>query len=432
MKNSNIQWIGDIPDDWEVVKIKYLPNNEVNSFTDGDWIDSQYISEQGIRYYTTGNIGDGFFKEQGSGYISEETFKLLNCKYAYPNDLVFSRLNEPYCRSCILPKNEEKYVLAVDNVILRTNENKKYICYVSQCEGFHKSASDVAFGSTMKRVSRTKLGNLYIPLPPLATQTSIATYLDAKCSQIDGLIADINKQIETLNELKKSTITEAVTKGLNKNAKLKDSGIQWIGMIPEGWSVIRIGRLFSLRNERNYLPMNEVQLLSLYTGIGVFPHGEQEERGNKAVSVEGYKIVHKNDIVVNIILAWMGAIGISNYDGVTSPAYDVYIPNLDLVIPHFFHYVFRTQGIAEECYRYGRGIMKMRWRTYSQEFKQISVPYPPLAEQRAIATYLDTKCTEFDSIISDKQKQISTLEAYKKSLIYEYVTGKNIPPVIDN
>ena len=218
--------------------------------------------------------------------------------------------------------------------------------------------------------------------------------------------------------------SEAVTKGLDPDVEMRDSGDEWIGMIPDHWKIMRIGRLFHLRNEKNYLPMEQVQLLSLYTDIGVFPHGEHEERGNKAVTVDGYNIVKKNDIVVNIILAWMGAIGISNYEGVTSPAYDVYVPDLSKVVPHYFHYVFRTSGIAGECYKYGRGIMMMRWRTYSSEFKLINVPYPNLREQQQIADYLDSKCAEIDSIIAEKKQQIETIEEYKKSLIFEYVTGK--------
>ena len=120
----------------------------------------------------------------------------------------------------------------------------------------------------------------------------------------------------------------------------------------------------------------------------------------------------------------MGAIGVSDYDGVTSPAYDIYIPDLSKVVPHYFHYVFRTAGIAGECYKYGRGIMMMRWRTYSQEFKQIFVPFPSLEKQQEIAEYLDKKCAEIDGAIEEKKQQLETLEQYKKSVIYEYVTGK--------
>lgn len=120
MKESGIKWVGLMPVNWKTVRIKNLPNQEENSFVDGDWIESSYITDSGIRYYTTGNIGDGKFKEQGNGYISENTFNELKCKYAFPGDLVLSRLNEPYGRSCIIPETEPKCIVAVDNVILRT------------------------------------------------------------------------------------------------------------------------------------------------------------------------------------------------------------------------------------------------------------------------------------------------------------------------
>lgn len=207
-------------------------------------------------------------------------------------------------------------------------------------------------------------------------------------------------------------------------AGYKDSGVEWIGAIPKGWDIIRIGYAFCLRSEKNYLPKDKVQLLSLYTGVGVFPTGSEKTKtsGNHAQTVSGYKIVHKNDIVVNIILAWMGAIGVSNYDGVVSPAYDVYIPDLLKIVPHYAHYVFRTDGIAGECFKYGRGIMLMRWRTYSSKFKQIKIPFPPLPEQQRIADFLDTKCGILDRTIDAVSRQIEDLEKYKKALITKTVT----------
>ena len=134
MKESNIPWVGNIPYAWHTKKIKYLADStQENSFMDGDWIESPYITDVGIRYYTTGNIGDGVFKEQGNGYISQDTFEKLNCKYAYPDDFVIARLNTPFGRACILPNESDKYVLAVDIVNLRTKENKKYLNYLLQC-----------------------------------------------------------------------------------------------------------------------------------------------------------------------------------------------------------------------------------------------------------------------------------------------------------
>ena len=130
MKDSGIKWIGEIPKDWTCKKIKYLANTkQSNSFVDGDWIEAPFVKDNGIRYITTGNIGDGVFKRQGDGYVTEEDFKMLKCKYAYSGDLIFSRLNEEYGRSCILPNDYPKYVIAVDNVILRTEHDKRFICY---------------------------------------------------------------------------------------------------------------------------------------------------------------------------------------------------------------------------------------------------------------------------------------------------------------
>lgn len=207
---------------------------------------------------------------------------------------------------------------------------------------------------------------------------------------------------------------------------LKDSEIDWIGEIPEDWETQQIRYLFELRDERNYKPLSEVNLISVYTDKGVLQHSDIEQTtGNKAQNADGYKIVHKNDLVVNIILCWMGALGISNFDGVTSPAYDVYSPkDLSLILPQYYHYLFRTPQFNGKCYTEGRGIMQMRWRTYSSEFKSIKVPLPTKSEQEKIAQFLDQKCSEIDSIIEESKKSIEEYKAWKQSVIFEAVTGK--------
>lgn len=212
MKDSGIEWIGNIPNHWNVCRIKSLADNSItDSFIDGDWIESPDITDEGIRYLTTGNVGDGVFKCQGNGYVSKDTFNRLNCKYAYPGDLVISRLNSPYGRSCILPDIEEEYVLAVDLVILRTQMEKRFICYSTQCVGYQHSVEDYARGTAMKRISRTNLGAVQILIPKLSEQKEIADYLDEKCGKIDRLIAIKQEKIEKLQEYKKSLIYEYVT-----------------------------------------------------------------------------------------------------------------------------------------------------------------------------------------------------------------------------
>lgn len=414
-RDSGIDWIGQIPKEWNLIRGKYL-FSVLNGYAFDSSLftnDTNMVPLIRIRDINNSETEAYYLGEYPSEYIVKKDEILVGMD----GDFNVSRwkgkdalLNQ---RVCKLRNFSESFI-------------SQYAYYILPL--ILKTKNDVTYATTVKHLSSYDILNFVFIVPSISCQQKIADYLDKVCGEVDEIITLQEQMIEELKAYKQSIITEAVTKGLNPNVPMKNSGIDWIGEVPEHWEVRRIGNLFKLRDEKNYKPMDEVQLLSLYTGIGVFPHGEQEERGNKAITVEGYKVVHKNDIVVNIILAWMGAIGVSNYDGVTSPAYDVYIPNLSIVVPHFFHYVFRTQGIAGECYKYGRGIMMMRWRTYSSEFKQIRIPFPSLDEQHAIADYLDTRCAEIDALVEIKQSKVEELKEYKKSVIYEYVTGKKEVP----
>lgn len=204
--------------------------------------------------------------------------------------------------------------------------------------------------------------------------------------------------------------------------EMKDSGIEWVGKIPIEWDTIRIKNLFDYRNEKNFKPLVEVNLISLYTDLGVVQHCDLEATtGNKASNADGYKLVFEDDIVVNIILCWMGAIGRSAYTGVTSPAYDVYVPQ-EGTNSRFYHYLFRTQGFSGDCYKAGRGIMAMRWRTYSDQFRGIRVIAPPLGEQDRIVDFLDQKCAEIDAAIAKTKRTIEEYKKLKQSIIANAVT----------
>ena len=437
MKDSGIEWIGEIPKEWKLRKIKFLPNNEENSFVDGDWIESPVITDEGIRYYTTGNIGDGLFKEQGNGYISLNTFKMLNCKYAYPGDLVISRLNAPYGRSCILPNNEEKYVLAVDNVILRTNEDKKFICYLTQCLGYQRAVEDISNGTTMKRVSRVKLGNISLPLPRIDLQNKIANYLDTKCSEIDATAEDIQKEISLLEDYKKSVITEAVTKGLNPDAEMKDSGIEWIGEIPKGWKVPKIKYVAKFLNGdrgKNYPSGNDL------TDSGIVFLTSNNIRGvvldctsdiTKYITEKRYNIlggakIRKNDI----IFCLRGSVGncainkTENEGTIASSLVDI---RSIKVVASFLNYCLKSDinSIQTSINMTGSCAANLS----AENVANYCFIEPSISEQQQIADYLDSKCSEIDTLIVDKKRQLDILAEYKKSLIYEYVTGKKEVPV---
>lgn len=214
LRPSGIDWIGNIPLNWSSMKLKHTVKDIETDFMDGDWIESTDISTEGIRYLTSGNIGAGYYKEQGEGFISEETFAELNCIEVFPGDLLISRLNEPIARTCFIPDLGYRIVTCVDNVIYRPIGNlfdKRYIMYQLNCKPFWFNASQLSSGATMQRISRSKLGAIKVLVPPLLEQQAIADYLDKKCAEIDGLKAKLSKKRETLTELRQSIISEVVT-----------------------------------------------------------------------------------------------------------------------------------------------------------------------------------------------------------------------------
>ena len=409
MRDSGVEWIGEIPKDWNCCKQKYrftLINGRA-------FKDNEFEEDGTYRILRVGNLFS-------NPVWYSSSLELEPDKYCEKGDLIYawSMSYGPYIW------NEEKviYHYHIWKTKLVSDMDKMFSYYYLQA--LTESIKSQTHETTMGFVTMGIMNNSYIAYPRnIKEQKKISNYLDAKCSKIDEIIEKQQAIIEKLKEYKFSIITEAVTKGINPDVELKDSTIDMCEQIPVHWSISQNRYLFSLRDEKNYKPLEEVRLLSLYTDLGGFPHGEQEERGNKAVKAEGYKVVYENDIVVNIILAWMGAIGRSAYDGVTSPAYDIYKPN-ENVCSRYYHYLYRTKPFSAECYKYGRGIMAMRWRTYSSEFKSIKVPVPPYIEQCQIADYLDSKCEMLDKTIADRNKAIEKLQEYKKSLIYEVVTGK--------
>lgn len=427
MKYSGVKWIGNIPNNWIIKKIKYLKKDELNSFVDGDWIDSQYISEKGIRYYTTGNIGDGKFKEQGSGYITEETFKLLKCKYAYAGDLVFSRLNAPYGRSCILPNDNQKCVLAVDNVILRTMQEKRYICYVTQTNGYHKSAEDYSNGSTMQRLSRINLGNIFIPLPSLNEQKLIANFLDKKVNKLDEILNDLNKQIEILNCYKKLIITEKVTENKKYNIKVQNGKIKLI--FQDEYKIFRIKDVLAGITDGTHGTFDRVNNGEyLFSAKNVFEKGLFIGDNESMVSNKDYnKIIkcgypRKNDL----LMCCVGTIGRTMIYKESKPyAFQrsvLFLRCNNKVIPEFLNYTMNSNYMLEQ-----EKILinkSAQDGLYQGTVKNMLLYLPSLAKQKQIVVYLNKKCNQIDKIIENKQKQIQNIEEYKKSVIYEYVTGK--------
>lgn len=428
MKYSGIPWIGDIPKEWKVSRLKHLATDKDSLIIDGDWIESNVIEASGIRYLTTGNVGDGVFKEQGQGYISQETFNALNCTMVYADDLVFSRLNYPMGRSCIIPEKYERCVVAVDNVIFRPNKDvsKRYLMYVSMCTGFQNENALIARGATMQRMSRSQLVRVFVPIPDKDAQQKIASFLDRKCSEIDEMIALQEKIVEELKAYKQSVITEAVTKGLNPDVPMKDSGIEWIGEIPEHWSIDKIIRSFGLigsgttpkSTDEDNFNGNIRWIQSGDINGGVMTECKNRISEKTLHTTSALKIYNPPFIIIAMYGASVGNTSISMIDGCVNQACCV-LSESHLNLEYSFN-------VIKSCKDFWiRKAVGGGQPNISQDtIKSTWIPIPPKEEQEQIASYLNTKCTEIDNLISIKLSKIDSLKEYKKSIIYEYVTGK--------
>ena len=236
------------------------------------------------------------------------------------------------------------------------------------------------------------------------------------------MLADLDAEVKTLAEYKKSIIAETVTRGLNPNAQMKQSGIPWAETIPAHWMTEKFR--YKLR-PRRISGQGDKQVLSVYREFGVIPKDSRDDNHNvTSENTSKYKYVRPNDFVINKMKAWQGSMGVSEYEGIVSPAYFVYEFSDDDYNPRFFHYFMRNANNIPEYRRLSGGIREGQWDLSPYDLGNMPIIVPPKEEQNKIVIYLDEKCPAIDQSIADKTTQIETLKSYKASLIYEYVTGK--------
>ena len=260
--------------------------------------------------------------------------------------------------------------------------------------------------------------NITLILPTRSEQQQIANFLDRKTTEIDELIDKINTEIDTLKQYQSSVITQAVTKGLDLNVPMKDSGIEWIGEIPETWEKVKFNAIYSNRNtkvsDREYAPLS-------VTKKGIVP---QLATAAKTNDNDNRKLVKSGDFVINSRSDRRGSCGISSLDGSVSLINTVLEPKNSQMEPLYFDFLFHTIQFADEFYKWGHGIVDDLWTTNWNDMKNITLILPTRSEQQQIADYLDKKVSQIQTVIKSKQQQIAELTEYKNSLIFEYVTGK--------
>lgn len=418
MKSSGDKWIGDIPSDWDVTRIGY--ESWIRARLGWKGLKAEEYVDEGFAFLSAFNIVNDKLQWENLNYINQQRYDESPEIKLKKGDILLVKDGAGIgkCgRVDSLPKGAATTNGSLAVISSFSNLSYRYLYFYLISPIFQNYIYRLMNGMGVPHLSQEELRKIQIPFPPIAEQKRIADYLDGKCADIDQIRADVEKQIEILTDYKKSIITEAVTKGLDPKAKVKDSGIKWIGKIPNDWTLTKIGNMYSLRSEK---VSDKVFAPLSVTKNGVLP---QLENVAKTDDGDNRKLVRKGDFVINSRSDRRGSCGISNLDGSVSLINTVLKPRNEMN-PRYYNWLFHTDSFADEFYSWGHGIVDDLWTTRWQEMKNILIPVPTSIEQENIAQYLDEKCSEIDATIAEKQKQIETLEEYKKSLIFEYVTGK--------
>lgn len=431
-KDSGVEWLDSVPSHWTTAPIKYMALDKESLFLDGDWIESKDISGDEIRYITTGNVGEGVYKEQGVGFISTEKFIELNCTEVFPGDILMSRLNAPIGRSCIVPDLQSRIVTSVDNVIFRPDNGyaKEFLVYLFSCADYFAHTANLARGATMQRISRGLLGNVRVIVPTLAEQKAIANFLDHETAKIDTLIEKQQQLIQLLKEKRQAVISHAVTKGLNPNAPMKDSGVEWLGEVPEHWEGKSLNYLIAhtVDNRGRTPPVIEEGIpmceVSQVAGNGMYTSNDF----SKFISKESYDQFVRSDVKENdVLFVTVGAT--FGKTCLVPPAPDFFIAQNVVgfrckhdVDPKYFMFLLSSDVFKEAISATNKSSTIDNVKV--SDLVRTKLAVPPLIEQTEIANYIFAIVDKYEALIDQAMLVINLLQERRTALISAAVTGK--------
>ncbi len=417
-KDSGFEWIGEIPTSWELYKGKYM---FAQRNLRGNIVELQLLSP--TQKY--GVVPQSVYEDRsGMNAVKlNENANLSALKTIHKGDFCISLRS--FQGGFEYSKYEGVVSPAYQVFYPVVKVARGYYKYLFKESGFIEKMN--SYTMTLrdgKNIAFADFGNTYIPCPPVDEQQRIADFLDAKCAEIDALTADIQTQIDTLEQYKRSVITETVTKGLNPNTEMRDSGIQWIGNMPAHWDVIR-GK-YILRYMQKPMREDDGVITCFRDGEVTLRSNRREDGFTMSDKEIGYQGIDVGDLVVHGMDGFAGSIGISDSRGKASPILNV----LDTdQCKRYIMYYLRSMAYSDVFLALATGIRvrscDLRWN----KLAELSYPVPPLDEQNAIVKHIDSVLSKADAVIADKKAQLATLDEYKKSLIFEYVTGKKEVPL---
>lgn len=415
MKDSGIEWIGKVPVEWKIDNPQYHFSQRKDRAKQG-MVQLTASQKYGVITQTE------YMERTGANIVTvQKDFDILKLVCAGDFVIHMRSFQGGLEYSEKTGSISSAYVMLIPSNTIREPRYYKWFFKSSNyIDALSSTSNLVRDGQAMRWSNFIQLPILF---PPAEEQQRIADFLDAKCAEIDALTADIQTQIDTLEQYKRSVITETVTKGLNPDAKMKDSGIQWIGNMPAHWDVIR-GK-YILRYMQK--PVREdVGVITCFRDGEVTLRSNRREDGFTMSDKEiGYQGIDVGDLVVHGMDGFAGSIGISNSRGKASPVLNV----LDTdQCKRYIMYYLRSMAYSDVFLALATGIRvrscDLRWN----KLAELSYPVPPLDEQNAIVKHIDSVLSKADAVIADKKAQLATLDEYKKSLIFEYVTGKKEVP----
>ena len=436
--DSGIEWIEKIPETWRVdrFKNKFKTGKGLN-ITKGDLVSEGTPVVSYGQVHSKMNTGTRL-DDILIRYIPQNLVESGKSSKVSVGDFIFADTSEDItgCGNAVYVDKEIGLYAGYHSVVAfaMNPEESKYFAYLFLTECWRSQIRMRVTGIKVFSISQTILNETTVIFPPLVEQKRITDYLDKKCGEIDSLIALQEQMIEKLKAYKQSIITEAVIHGINPYTKLIPSGIDWIGEIPESWKEVPLKSIFQRRSEKNN-PVKTKERLSLSIDKGVTLYADKTTNLDRfKEDFTQYQLAYPNDIVLNSMNMIVGAVGLSKYYGCVSPIYYVIYNKSDETDILYYSYLLNTQRIRDVYHSLGQGIYAIergegrvntcRLKVSYDDFGVIRIPVPPLSEQKAIVSYLNEKCANIERLIVLKQQKIETLKSYKKSVIYEVVTGK--------
>ena len=406
-KDSGVKWLGEIPNHWEVKRLaSYFTERKVK-VSDKDY-EPLSVTKSGIfpQLENVAKTNDGD-----------------NRKLVKKGDFVINSRSDRKGSSGISYKNGS---VSLINIVLTPRESiaSRFTNYLLKSykfiEEYYRNGRGIVADLWTTRFDEMKM--IKLAVPTIKEQEAIASYLDTITSKIDKAIAQQQKMIDLLNERKQIIINNAVTKGLDPNVKMKDSGVEWIGEIPEHWEVKRGKFLFKIINELS--TKGDEELLSVSDKTGVTPRKMKNITMFMSESLIGYKKCRIGDICSNIMWMWHGAVGVTKYEGVISPSYGVYRQITRKFIDEYLDLLLRLPRLVNLYSVLSTGLTESRLRLYPFDFLNIYFFIPSLKEQQKVLDFINAKCNPIDGEIIKLKKQITLLQERKQIIINDVVTGK--------